>query len=111
MLDSFRRENGLIRILFATMAFGMRVNTKGVRRCIHVGPPKNLEAYVQESRRCGRDGEQSHAVVLFNAKLGTHVEENMKEYLVSKDCRRKLLQQPFDQTTSSLVSLVSQPLL
>ena len=78
MLDSFRRENGLIRILFATVAFGMGVNTKGVRRCIHVGPPKNLEAYVQESRRCGRDGEQSHAVVLFNAKLGTHVEENMK---------------------------------
>lgn len=111
VLDSFRRENGLIRILFATMAFGMRVNTKGVRRCIHVGPPKNLEAYVQESRRCGRDGEQSHAVVLFNAKLCTHVEENMKEYLVSNDCGRKLLQQPFDQTTSSLVSLVSQPLL
>ena len=107
VLDSFRRENGLIRILFATVAFGMGVNTKGVRRCIHVGPPKNLEAYVQESGRCGRDGEQSHAVVLFNAKLCTHVEENMKEYLISEDCRRKLLRHPFDQTTSSLVSPVS----
>lgn len=32
VLDSFRRENGLIRILFATVAFGMGVNTKGVRR-------------------------------------------------------------------------------
>ena len=66
VLDSFSKENGHIRVLIATVAFGMGVNTKGVRTAIHVGPPKNLEAYVQESGRCGRDGEQSRAVILFN---------------------------------------------
>ena len=55
--DSFSQENGDIRVLIATVAFGMGVNTKGVRTAIHVGPPKNLEAYAQESDRCGRDGE------------------------------------------------------
>ena len=110
VLDSFSKENGHIRVLIATVAFGMGVNTKGVRTAIHVGPPKNLEAYVQESGRCGRDGEQSRAVILFNSKLSMHADNDMKEYLLSDECRRKLLRQPFDsskQTGTSQGALIA----
>ena len=67
ILESFTKSDGHIRALFATIAFGMGVNAKGVK--IHVGPSKNLEAYIQESGRCGRGGEQSRAIVLFNNKM------------------------------------------
>ena len=61
ILESFTKNDSLVRVLFATIAFGMKVNAKGVKTIIHVGPSKNLEAYVQESGRCGRGGEQSRA--------------------------------------------------
>ena len=47
---------GHLRILIATVAFGMGINCKEVRRTIHFGPSKNIEQYVQESGRAGRDG-------------------------------------------------------
>jgi len=55
-----------------------------MRTAIHMGPPKSLEAYVQESGRCGRDGEQNHAIILFNSKLLMHVDDDVKEYLLSE---------------------------
>ena len=61
ILEPFTKNDSLVRVLFATIAFGMGVNAKGVKTIIHVGQSKNLEAYVQESGRCGRDGEQSRA--------------------------------------------------
>ena len=94
VLDSFSRENGHTRVLIA----GMGVNTKGVRIAIHVGPPKNLEACVQESGKCSRDGEQSRAVILFNSKLSVYADNDMKEYLLSDECRRKFFRQPFDSS-------------
>ena len=82
---------GHLRILIATVAFGMGVNCKEVRRTIHFGPSKNIEQYVQESGRAGRDGKQSSCVLLFNGILATHCEKEMKDVLHSEECRRKYI--------------------
>ena len=66
ILESFQREDGCIRILVATIAFGMGVDCKQVHRTVHFGPAKNVEAYMQESGRAGRDGKQSTAVPEFS---------------------------------------------
>ena len=58
VLHQFSQRGGHLRVLVATIAFGMGVNCQGVRRVIHFGPSKTIEAYIQESGRCGRDGEE-----------------------------------------------------
>ena len=92
ILESFTKNDGHVRVLFATVAFGMGVNAKGVKTIIHVGPSKNLEAYVQESGRCGRGGEQSRAIVLFTNKMCVFCDKDIKDYVVSEECRRNILE-------------------
>ena len=53
-----------LRVLIATVAFGIGVNCREVRRVIHFGPSKSLEQYVQESGRAGRDGKSSTGILL-----------------------------------------------
>ena len=42
VLSEMNKDDGLIRVLICTIAFGMGVNYKGVRRVIHFGPSKSL---------------------------------------------------------------------
>lgn len=59
----------------------MGVDCKQVYRTIHFGPPKNVETYMQESGRAGRDGKQSIAYLLYQSFQLTHVEKDMKNIM------------------------------
>jgi len=52
-------------VLVSTCAFGMGVDKADVRTVIHRDCAPSVEAYLQESGRAGRDGEQSKAILLF----------------------------------------------
>lgn len=58
-------NEGKIKVLVATQAFGLGINIKGVRWVFHIGCPPNITLWVQELGRAGRDGEQATAVLLF----------------------------------------------
>ena len=95
VLESFRREDGPILVLIATIAFGMGVDCKGVHRTIHFGPSKNVEAFIQETGRAGRDGKPSFSFLLYKGLMLNHVERDIKDYLKTKECRRKTLLKQF----------------
>lgn len=54
-----------LQIICCTSAFGMGINKKNIRLVIHYQMPSNIEAFIQEIGRAGRDGEQSVSCVLY----------------------------------------------
>lgn len=71
-------------IITATSAFGMGIDIPNIRFVIHYGLPRNLESFVQESGRAGRDNKASQSLVLY-----TREERDRTIYRVKMDIQKE----------------------
>lgn len=58
--------NDQLDVICCTSAFGMGINKQNIRLVIHYHFPAELESYIQEVGRAGRDGKSSVGVTLFS---------------------------------------------
>ena len=58
-------QTGQLDVICATSAFGMGINKEDIRFIIHFHLPTQLESYLQEIGRAGRDGRQSVSFILY----------------------------------------------
>ena len=100
ILKSFTSHTGAVRVVVATIAFGLGLDAPDIRQIFHWGPSSNIEAYVQETGRSGRDGLQSTAVLFLRPSdqqaTDEATEQPMQVYCRNSSiCRRQLLMSEF----------------
>lgn len=76
-----------------------------VKGVINYGPPKDMDSFVQQFGRAGRDGGQATALLLYNAKQCRNIDSDMKEYISNiSECRRDKLLSFYNATSSPNIS-------
>lgn len=116
IFKKFKNEN--VKIIVATIAFGMGIDKGNIRFVLHTSMPKTLENYTQEIGRAGRDGLNADVLLLYSKadqiakqrfidvlpestyKTANYKKlEDMYRFAISSSCRHQYIANYFSNDT------------
>jgi len=122
IFKKFKNED--IKIIVATIAFGMGIDKANIRFILHTSMPKTLENYSQEIGRAGRDGLNSDVLLLFSKAdeiskqrfidelpqsiyktTAYNKLQTMYRFCITNRCRHQYLAEYFDDKTTPCKTL------
>ena len=91
ILRAFTTTSSIVRVVITTSSFGMGIDCPDIRCIIHWGTTEDIEQYVQETGRAGRDNNP-----FLLHKVQHIISEDMQLYCSNEtECRRVLLFKSF----------------
>ena len=102
---------GKLRVIVATMAFGMGIDMRNIRAVIHYNMPKSIENYVQEIGRAGRDNQLSRCHLFLETQkedindVKKHIHGDGYDHLIIK----KLIIKIFEHCKSETCKYIANP--
>jgi superfamily II DNA helicase RecQ len=104
---------GQEQVFVATNALGLGIDRGSIRVVIHIGVPRQMRAYAQESGRAGRDGLVSESIIMRPGKRDhggrwvfpplKDVEEDMQSFVETPGCRRVIIDHSMDGRENRMV--------
>ncbi|XP_066928226.1 uncharacterized protein [Clytia hemisphaerica] len=109
VLNSITKNEGNIRVVFATSSLGCGIDCKNLSYVFHFGPSNSTIEYCQQIGRAGRDTQNiCHAVLYTYSQSLRNVAQEIKDYVsnASTSCLRKELFSPFNENNKVVPSIV-----
>ncbi len=103
ILEQF--ETGLVKIVFATSAFGMGIDIPDIRVVVHYLVPESIEQYYQEVGRAGRDGNDAYGYLLYSETNFKVRRDLIKKSLLKQERIKDIFENTLQPTSNTSLAL------
>ncbi len=92
MISELLVKSSQLRIVIVTVAFGMGIDCPDVHQIIHLGPPDDIESYIQKTGQAGTNGLTAYVTLLKTKGWRRFTDDSMTMYVKNTTlCRRYML--------------------